>query len=394
MSVEEKTDTELVELARKGDKDAFGVLTQRYQMTARRFAMRLVGREDSAQELAQEAMVQAYLSLMNLRNPAKFKSWLCGIVLNVCRSHLRNRKISFFSLEAIMHGLHYYPAPLYETPAAPEQLAEEKERYLIVFDAVNALPAADRDVILLFYYAQLSLQEIVKVLNIPVNTIKVRLHRARLRLKVILQEKHPEIIPEEKRRKKMVRVTIADMVKKDWTDRSGFKQTSYVMVLCDEVGKRALLVWIDPITGQAIAAGLSEFSTPRPLTFNFLVGLIQAIGARIEQVRIESLKNTTFYGVVRISVGKKVSEVDARPSDAIALAVRTGSPIYVAENVLEEAGLDVLETSQPPATQPGVEAIIGEMEEILKWTQSSLHRPLNKEAAANLNREVMAAVFK
>ena len=192
----------------------------------------------------------------------------------------------------------------------------------------------------------------------------------------------------------MVRVTIADMVKKDWTDRSGFKQTSYVMVLCDEVGKRALLVWIDPITGQAIAAGLSEFSTPRPLTFNFLVGLIQAIGARIEQVRIESLKNTTFYGVVRISVGKKVSEVDARPSDAIALAVRTGSPIYVAENVLEEAGLDVPETSQPPATQPGVEAIIGEMEEILKWTQSSLHRPLNKEAAANLNREVMAAVFK
>ncbi|MBN1176785.1 MAG: bifunctional nuclease family protein [Dehalococcoidales bacterium] len=390
----EKTDIELVELARQGDKDAFGVLAKRYQLTARRFAMRLVANEDSVQELAQEAMLQAYLSLSRLRDPARFKSWLCGIVLNVCRSHLRDRKIDFFSLEAIMEGLHYYPTPLYETPATLEQLAEEKERYLIVFDAVNALPAADRDVILLFYYAQLNLQEIVKVLNIPVSTIKVRLHRARLRLKVILQEKHPEIVPEEKRRKIMVRVTIADVVKKDWTDKSGLKQTSYIIVLCDESGKRALLMWIDPIAGQAIAAGLSEFSTPRPLTFNFLVSLIQSIGARVEQVRIESLKNTTFYGVVRISVGKKVSDVDARPSDAIALAVRTGSPIYVAENVLEKAGLDVPGTSQPPATQPGVEAIIGEMEDILKWTQSSLRPPLTKEAAASLNREVMAAVFK
>ena len=73
--MEEKSDIELVELARNGDKDAFGQLVQRYQVTARRLAMRLVGNENSAQELAQEAMLQAYLYLGSLRNPTKFKSW-------------------------------------------------------------------------------------------------------------------------------------------------------------------------------------------------------------------------------------------------------------------------------------------------------------------------------
>lgn len=134
----EKTDNELVKLARQGDKDAFGVLAQRYQTIARRFALRLTGNEDAAQDLAQEAMLQAYLSLKNLRDPARFKSWLCGIVLNVSRSYLRDRKITYFSLEAIIQGLHFYPAPLYDTLPTPDTLAEERERYQIVFDAVNA----------------------------------------------------------------------------------------------------------------------------------------------------------------------------------------------------------------------------------------------------------------
>lgn len=87
--MEDKTDNELVALARKGDKDAFGLLAQRYQVIARRFALRFIRNEDGAQDLAQEAILQAYLSLDNLHDPARFKRWLCGIVLNVCRSHLR-----------------------------------------------------------------------------------------------------------------------------------------------------------------------------------------------------------------------------------------------------------------------------------------------------------------
>ena len=83
--VEEKTDTELVALARQGDKDAFGQLAHRYQMITQRLAMRLIGQEDRAQELVQDAMLQAYLSLDQLHDAARFKGWLCGIVLNVCK---------------------------------------------------------------------------------------------------------------------------------------------------------------------------------------------------------------------------------------------------------------------------------------------------------------------
>jgi RNA polymerase sigma factor (sigma-70 family) len=163
--LENKSDIELVTLARNGDKDAFGLLVRRYQITAQRLAMRLVGRKDSAQELAQEAMHQAYLSLDRLREPARFKSWLCGIVLNLCRSHLRDREIAFFSLEAIIDGLPFYTIPLFSVPATPEKVAEERELHRIVLDAVNTLTSKDRDVILLFYYAQLSLQEIAMLTN-------------------------------------------------------------------------------------------------------------------------------------------------------------------------------------------------------------------------------------
>jgi RNA polymerase sigma factor (sigma-70 family) len=159
--VEERTDIDLVALARNGDKDAFGLLAQRYQMTAQRFAMRLVAKEDSAQELAQEAMLQAYLSLDRLRDPARFKSWLCGIVLNVCRSHLRDREIAFFSLEAIIGGLQFYAVPLFNVPVTPEKIAEERELHRIVLDAINTLVSKDRDAMLLFYYAQLSLKKLL-----------------------------------------------------------------------------------------------------------------------------------------------------------------------------------------------------------------------------------------
>ena len=305
VSMEEKTDIELVELARDGDKDAFGLLAQRYQMIARRFAARLLGAEEGAQDLVQEAMLQAYLSLRHLRDPARFKSWLCGIVLNVCRSHLRDRKVAFFSLETIIGGLQFYPAPFTGAVVTPERIAEEQELYQTVLDSVNTLSSGDRDIILLFYYAQLSLQEIVTLMNIPVSTVKVRLHRARQRLKAVLLEQHPEIMPRERRRKIMVKVTIADVVKVERKDESKQFHEQYIIVLHDEEGKRLLPIWVGPFEGESIAIGLSDFATPRPLTHNFYSSLLQAINAKVEEVRIVALKKDTFYAVVKMRCGKK-----------------------------------------------------------------------------------------
>ncbi len=398
--MEERTDSELVALARQGDKDAFGGLVERYQMTARRFAMRLVASEDTAQELAQEAMLQAYLSIDRLRDPARFKSWLYGIVLNVCRSHLRDRKIAFFSLEAIMHGLQFFPAPFSGPVLTPEKIAEERELYQTVLNAVNALSPADRDIILLFYYAQLSLQEIVAMMNIPVGTIKVRLHRARQRLKTVLEEHYPEIMPQEKRRKLMVKVTIADVVKVERKEEPGQPYETHVIVLYDEAGRRLLPIWVGPNEGESIAIGLSDFATPRPLTHDFYSSLLQAINAKVEEVRIVALKKDTFYAVVKMRCGKKTSEVDARPSDAIALAVLNNVPIFVAEEVLEATGVAIPETVKGPPTRQGVEKIVKGLEEWWGKYQSRLSQSikrvqdLSKEDRDRRSEKFISAVFQ
>jgi len=397
--VEEKTDIELVELARNGDKDAFGLLAQRYQMTARRFAMRLVGKEDSAQELAQEAMLQAYLSLDRLRDAARFKSWLCGIVLNICRSHLRDREIAFFSLEAIMHGLQFFPAPFSSPILTPEKIAEEREQYQTVLNAVNMLSPGDRDLLLLFYYAQLSLQEIVAMMNIPAGTVKVRLHRARQRLKAVLLEHYPEIVPKGKRRKAMVRVTIADVIKVERKEGqelpiTPYSTTPYVVVLYDEAGRRLLPIWIGPHEGQCIAMGLSDFAMPRPMTYNFFSSLLQGINARLEEVRIVALKKDTFYALVKMRCGKKTSEVDARPSDAIALAVLNDVPIFVAEDVLD-TGLTVPDSVKDSPNRKGLEKIISSIREWQRKNETEMRqrsKQYHERSQEDIAKETEAAI--
>jgi bifunctional DNase/RNase len=316
----------------------------------------------------------------------------------VGRSHLRDRKLNDFSLEAILAGLQFYPAPLYETVITPQKMAEERELYQTVFDAVNALAPADRDVIFLFYYAQLSLQEIVTVLHLPAGTVKVRLYRARQRLKALLQERHPEILPPQQRRKIMVKVTIADVVKTEFTDQMGRGQ--YVIVLYDEAGRRLLLIWVGSFEGESIAIGLNDFATPRPLTHNFYTSLLQAIDARVAEVQIVALKKDTFYAVVKMRCGKKMSEVDARPSDAMALAVLNDAPIFVAEEVLETGGMNIPETVKGPPNRKGLEKIIKGLGELQRQNQAHFNQTLkqyrerSQEDIVRDNEKFVAAMFQ
>src|SRR5579885_598332 len=103
--MEQRTDSELVALARGGDKAAFGQLIERHQQMVRHIVMGIIASAEIARELAQEAMLQAYLSLDHLRDDTRFKSRLYGITLNVCRSYLREQKSDALSLEALLGGM-------------------------------------------------------------------------------------------------------------------------------------------------------------------------------------------------------------------------------------------------------------------------------------------------
>ena len=179
----EQSDTELIFLAVQGNKTAFGKLVLRYQPMAKHAAKRIISNEDLAQELVQDAMLQAYLSLGKLRDPNCFKSWLYGIVLNVCRNHLRRRKVIPFSLETIIRDLGTEPLSIYGSSPDPQQIAEQQELYSQLLESLDILSDKNRQATLLFYQEQLSLREVADRLDISVGAVKGRLYKARHQLR-------------------------------------------------------------------------------------------------------------------------------------------------------------------------------------------------------------------
>ena len=373
----EQTDRELVTLSRQGNKEAFGSLMERYQRMVRQVALRMVMAEDVAQDLSQETMLQAYLSLHDLRDDERFRSWLYGIVLNVTKSYLRSQKQQ--------HRL-YLPMDddqIKSQRAAdhsdPQEIAIERELHFLVLDAIEGLPRAHRESARLYYYESLTLHEITAITGASPEAIKVRLHRARNQLREKLQNAYPEFKQDRspnERRRKMIKTIVADILVRD---------DKYMVILQDEAREKMLPIWIGPFEGSAIAMGLRAYPTARPMTFDFMAHLLNALDAKVEEVRIEVLKENVFYGTVKVRVGGKIQEVDARPSDVLALAVRTGSPIYVAEEVMQQASKDrdTYENEFGRFTPgEGVEAIIKEFEEGVKMfsptslaSQEKPHQP-------------------
>jgi RNA polymerase sigma factor (sigma-70 family) len=363
--VVERTDRELVILARQGDREAFGYLIQRYQALASRVAQRMVTTRDTAQDLVQEAMLQAYLSLNDLRNEDSFRSWLYGIVLNISKSYLRDQKRRSHFNEELNDDQSESMLNLSDASKDPQQIAVERELHSLVLSAIEELPQAHREAVRLYYYESLTLHEIAAITGASPGAIKVRLHRARTylntneKLRQVYSEFNPGTAWKD-RRKTMIKANVVDIAKRD---------EKYIVLLQDEAQERILPMWIGPMEGTAIAMGLRAYPTSRPMTFDFMTHLLSALGAQLEEVRVEVLKDSIFYGIAKVRLGDEVKEVDARPSDVLALAVRTGSPIYVTEEVMQQASQDIRtyenETGKITPGE-GVEAILKEFEEDLK----------------------------
>jgi hypothetical protein len=126
-----------------------------------------------------------------------------------------------------------------------------------------------------------------------------------------------------------------------------------VVILKEKMTDRYLPIWIGPSEADAIAVKLQEVSVPRPLTHDLLQSVIDALGASVDSIIVSDLKNDTFYAKIILNVDGKQMEVDSRPSDALALAVRAGVPIYAEEGVLDKAGIFLdKETGKPISLHP------------------------------------------
>jgi len=112
-----------------------------------------------------------------------------------------------------------------------------------------------------------------------------------------------------------------------------------VVILKEKASDRYLPIWIGPAEADAIAVQLQEVSVPRPLTHDLLRSVIEQLGAQVNHILVNDLSNDTFYARVVLDVRGDSMEIDSRPSDALALAVRARVPIFADEGVLERAGV-------------------------------------------------------
>ncbi|HBT48223.1 MAG TPA: bifunctional nuclease family protein [Peptococcaceae bacterium] len=108
---------------------------------------------------------------------------------------------------------------------------------------------------------------------------------------------------------------------------------SPVVLLVDQEESQVLPIWVGPFEAQAIAMALQGILTPRPMTHDLLRTLCESLGAKVSRVLVQDIRDGTYYAELYLDHGGKEVVVDARPSDAIALALRTNAPLYISEKV-------------------------------------------------------------
>ena len=182
------SDRDLITQVLQGKQQSFAVLVERYQNMVFTVAYRLVNNREDAEELAQSAFVKAYRSLADYRGDAKFSTWLYTIVSSLGLSFLRKKRLETVSLS--QEKVQFAADGLGGGFSA--NTIESKSRVQMVQKAMNLLGTDDAQVLTLFYQGEQSLDEIGRIMGIDPNTAKVKLHRARVRLKKIIETKFSE----------------------------------------------------------------------------------------------------------------------------------------------------------------------------------------------------------
>jgi bifunctional DNase/RNase len=138
-----------------------------------------------------------------------------------------------------------------------------------------------------------------------------------------------------------------------------------IIILRDDEEKRSLPIWVGIFEANAIALELEKIATPRPMTHDLIKNILEAIDARVQKVVVTDLRDNTFFAVIHLQVGDTEYQVDSRPSDAIALALRVAAPIYVDEDVVRKARtLEVAKEGEP------VKAEEPTPEKLREWLQN------------------------
>ena len=172
-------DIEIISQVLEGDHNAYAMLVERYKSYVFTLVLRFVKSREDAEEVSQDIFIKAYRSLADFRGSAKFSTWLYTVVNTTCITFLRKKKLEVHSLD---NEKVFEMADSKDSGFSANQV-EQKSRVGMVNQAIALLNPDDAEIITLFYKNEQSLEEIGQILGLEANTAKVRLHRARARLK-------------------------------------------------------------------------------------------------------------------------------------------------------------------------------------------------------------------
>ena len=179
------SDNEILSSVLRGNQQAYAEIVKRYQSFVFTIALRYTPNREDAEEIAQDCFIKAYRSLADFRGDSKFSTWLYTIVTTTCLTFLRKKKLDVHSLD---NEKVFEAADSVDSGFGANQV-EQKSKVTMVNRAINLLSPDDAQIITLFYKGEQSLEEIGQAMGLEPNTVKVRLHRARQRLRDKM-EKH------------------------------------------------------------------------------------------------------------------------------------------------------------------------------------------------------------
>ena len=181
-------DNEIISRVLKGEQNAYAELVNRYQAYVFTLTLRMIKSREDAEEVAQDVFVKAYRSLADFRGESKFSTWLYTIANTTSITFLRKKKLEVHSLD----NEKVFEVADSKDSGFRANLVEQKSRVNMVNEAIAMLSPDDAEIITLFYKAEQNLEEISRILRLETNTVKVRLHRARTRLKEKMEKNFSE----------------------------------------------------------------------------------------------------------------------------------------------------------------------------------------------------------
>jgi bifunctional DNase/RNase len=203
--------------------------------------------------------------------------------------------------------------------------------------ALGELSDVNREAVIGFYLASYSYAELAELLGVPVSTVKGRLFKGRQQLRRTLATSARDVLKPDRRLRKEHLMEASELVEVTIQEIRSNPDTGHRVVILRASGdERILPIWIGPFEADAIKMALEGTQPHRPMTHDLTIRLLTSLGAQVGQVVVNNFVGDTFYAEITTTIGDQQHVVDARPSDALALAVRASVPIYVACSVMEQ----------------------------------------------------------